>query len=201
MARHARTLAGQPVPRAALQHSYKFYSQINQPAGGKIGNSITSSGHTAAADEGFFAQYIITAQRRLILALECSLVIPKPWAQFWPLLSEILGLFQGLTSQHGLCWIAPCSRKVASSPVQGWSLTSWHKNRSACKHRSLRKGSVMILITFSSPAITRESWFACLFPDVPIWLQGELSKINYLLRNTTACCIIFFCYWMKKFFF
>lgn len=49
-----------------------------------MGSSVTSSGHTAAADEEFFAQYIITAQRRLILALERSLPVPKPWAQFWP---------------------------------------------------------------------------------------------------------------------
>lgn len=44
----------------------------------KTGNSVASSGHTAAAEEGFFAQYVITAQRRLILVLEHSLAVPKP---------------------------------------------------------------------------------------------------------------------------
>lgn len=69
----------------------------------------TVSGHVSGPDEGFFIQCVITTQRSLILALEFSVAVPKPQAQFWPLLSEIVDYSKGWRSRLGWAALPPAA--------------------------------------------------------------------------------------------
>lgn len=73
-------------------------------------SSASHRGHVSVADEGFFVQCVITAQRRLILALEFSITVPRPRAQFWPLLSEIVDYSKGCRARLGWAALPPAAR-------------------------------------------------------------------------------------------
>ena len=151
----------------------------------------------ATAGEGCFAQYIITAQRRLILALERSLAVPKAWAQFWPLLSEIAGLLlQGLTNQLSLCWIAPCSREVASSPAQGWPHL-----KPGCLQAPIPEERLCSDFNIFLPSGNQRK-LVCLFVSRCSYLTTRaVWQRIYFVRNTAASLILFFCLWTANIFF